>query len=141
MSRVQALIEFNFPKLDDDNAKELARQLVENRGFPVASVRVANVRGEGKPFLPKAGKPGSVLMRDGRAYQVWSDGPNRGDLWVVPVEAQEGDASVYLTHQDAASTPRQYHGDGKPCASSWTTNADYSRTEVPCQHESHRRAA
>lgn len=140
MSKVHVTVELTFNKLDDTASRELAKQLIEGRGLTVVRTSVPNT-GEAKSFTPKAGKPGSVLRRDGRTFEVWCEGPNTRDLWVVPVDRREGDATVYLTGNVAGSAVHPYHGDGKECRSTFVTNADYTRTEVPCQHESHSRAA
>lgn len=136
MSKVHAIVEFNFGQLDDQSSKELARLQLESRGFTVASLRAPTVKGEGKTFIPKAGKPGSIIKRDGRAYQVWDDAPNR-ELWVVPVDRRPGDTEVYLTGAAAGSAIRPYHGDGKVCAPSVAVESGYHRVETPCPHWSH----
>lgn len=82
--------------LPDAEARAYARNYVERRGLQVDKITVrAAAKGGGKPFAPKAGKPGSTLVREGRAFQVWADAPAPQTVWAIPTTSQEGDAPIY----------------------------------------------
>jgi hypothetical protein len=132
MTKVQVSIEYNFIGMDDAAAKAHARSLVEGRGLIVAGTKVLADKGAGKEFTPKAGKPGSIVMRAGRAYQVWSEGRNTKSLWIVPVDRQEGDAAVYETEIGGDNYVTPCHGDGTTCRPSGGE---------ACRHRSHEIAA
>ena len=104
--RVTVDIEVNLP---DAEAREHARWMVERHGLNVVKVAIHDARGTGKTFIPKAGKPGSVITRDGMALQVWAEGPTRDAVWAVPVDRKPEHAPIYLV-QGPYAWPRNNQG-------------------------------
>lgn len=130
MTKIQVSIEFNCAGMDEATARSHAKALVEGRGFNVAGTRVIKSPDGSKTFVAKAGHPGSVVIRDGRAYEVWArDGSKY--IWVVPVERQDGDAAIYRTGM-GMNYVSPHHGDGTHC-----TGLEDRPRSGPCKHASH----
>lgn len=136
--KVQVTVEMELNKLPDDAARDLARELVEARGFNVSRVAIVATKGRVKQFVPKAYAPGWTVKVGDRTYVVWDHAEGhkgrRVDLWMTPVERQSDDASIYRFD---GSGVRPYHGDGKPCRSEWHYKSAYERVETPCSHPAH----
>lgn len=139
--KLSVTVELEIGAMPDTAARELARQTVEARGLNVTRVAIGGGKGREKVFTPKAYAPGWQYAHRGRTFSVWSHAPNhtahRPDLWMVPADRREGDAPVYRW---SGFEPTRCHADGSTCRSSWSY-ADGQRTETPCSHESHERAA
>jgi hypothetical protein len=141
MTKVQVSVEYNLIGMDDATARAHARALVEGRGLIVSGVKVVTEKGAGKEFVPKAGKPGSVITRENRNFVVWADGPRSKELWVMPAERREGDADVYLANERWV---HPHHYDGTGCSGPGAPageGLDSRLSTAACDHKSHERAA
>jgi len=136
MTKVQVLVEYNLIGMDDATARAHAKSLVEGRGLVVASTKIVAEKGAGKTFVAKAGDPGSIVVRGGRAFQVWAKHQNTRSLWLVPVDRRPGDAAVYETEIGADNFLTPCHGDGSRCS-----ELKDRPSTGKCQHRSHETAA
>ena len=103
--KIQVTVELEVNNLPDADARALARDIVEARGLEVTGTRLVTPKGEGKTFIPKPGKPGSVLTRQGVAYVVWSEAKN--GAWATKRDEQDG---LYYELGKSWATP--FHANG-----------------------------
>ena len=114
--RVQVTVGMELDRLPDATARELARELVEARGLTVSRVAIKAEADRVKAFVPKAGKPGSVVTdNQGIAYVVWAEadtghnGRSTGYVWATRRDNPDG----YYWRLKSRGFAEPYHANGR----------------------------
>lgn len=107
--RLHVTIEMDYGDLPLDAATELAQVTLTARGLNVVRVTQPKAPDGGKDFAPKAGKPGSLLLRDGAIYVVWSDADTAAVVWATKKDAHDG---LFYRVDKSRGGVEPFHGDG-----------------------------